>query len=94
MFYGLPMYRIGDVDPVDPPVVPPTQIDPVTGLDILPTTISTPIDIEGGLEAEGDEDAEGVYYHVNHEIQATAYQPVQPRTSRTSPSPTASPAAR
>ena len=82
VFYGLPMYRIGDVDPQDPPVVPPTQVDPVTGLDSLPTTIATPIDdIPGGLEPEGD-DVEGVYYHVNHEIQATAYQPVQPRTSR------------
>ena len=80
VFYGLPMYRIGDVEPPAPPVVPPTQLDPATGLDILPTTIATPI-AEGGLEPKGD-DVEGVYYHVNNEIQATAYQPVQPRTSR------------
>ena len=53
VFYGLPMYRIGDVDPVEPPAVPPTQVDPVTGLDILPTTIATPIDTAGRPGAGG-----------------------------------------
>ncbi len=82
VFYGLPMYRIGDVDPQDPPVVPPTQIDPVTGLDSCRRRSPRRSTPRAACEPAGDPDSGGVYYHVNNEIQATAYQPVQPRTSR------------
>ena len=81
VFYGLPMYRLADGEPAQPPDNSPTVTDPVTGLQAMPVTVSTPVDVPGGLESQNPSGGNGQFYAVNGEIQATPYQPVQPRTT-------------
>ena len=79
VFYGLPMYRLGGGDAShDPPGVPPTQSRPGHRVSTRSTTIVTLRSAPGGLERRGHARRRR-YYHANNEIQATAYQPVQPR---------------
>ncbi len=81
VFYGLPMYRLADGEPAQPPDNSPTVTDPVTGLQAMPVTVTTPVDVPGGLESQNPTGGNGQFYAVNGEIQATPYQPVQPRTT-------------
>ena len=73
VFYGLPMYRIGGAAP--PPVEPfePVANDPVSGLPSSVVHVASTPQLESSPF--------GSYYTVNGEVQATPYQPVQPRTS-------------
>ncbi len=49
VFYGLPMYRLADGQPAQPPDNSPTVIDPSPDSQAMPVTVSTPIDAPGGL---------------------------------------------
>jgi predicted outer membrane repeat protein len=77
VFYGLPMYRItGTSAPVLDPFETVTP-DPISGLGTSPQSIP----LAGPAAATAVTTPSGVYYRIGEEVQATPYQPVQPRTS-------------
>jgi hypothetical protein len=72
VFYGLPMYRIDGATP--PPVEPfETVVPDVSGLPSSVVSVTTAPQVASSEL--------GTYYTVDGEVQATPYQPVQPRTS-------------
>jgi CSLREA domain-containing protein len=73
VFYGLPMYSIGNGSLPAPPAEPDTETDPVTGL-IAAAFVDEQPDFD---EVFTDS---GTYYAIDGETQGIHYRPIQPRT--------------
>jgi hypothetical protein len=73
VFYGLPMYRVAGAEPPQPEAFEVPVPDAISGIEAASVHVEL-------TQAATSTDA-GVYYSVNGEVQATPYQPVQPRSS-------------
>ncbi len=76
VFYGLPMFRVGD--PALPPPAPaplPLAADPITGLQVA----SIDVDLSDRLGRV--DTGRGTYWTVDGETQVTHLRPIQPRTT-------------
>ena len=75
--YGLPMYRVSVPTPIGPPAL---ETPPISANDLTVDTVSFAPDFQ--LETGS---ADGDYYTIGGEVQASPGRPVQPRTSQLVP---------
>ena len=84
VFYGFPHYAVGDpTQPPPPPPVLPSVIDPATGLPVVTASFDYGVGAPGAdgefvLEQGG---ARGDFYTAEGEVQATPFNPIQPKAS-------------